>query len=337
MTDILNVHFPESLTDQDFELTIADRWAHPAFFNETHESHNSYALTTLGYWIMHSTRFRHVPTGTWRGGPRGVRWPLAVLAGLVTNLIAIEMEIQVPDAIKLAADEIFQKRAWTQIAQLVQWMIRSVDQSIEILSKTYDQRAAAWQENVLAEYQRGLGYAELLHSTRSTPAMEATSGLPSDPAELHAYAQKLIQQRADHSPVLPVPPCDVPLPKKAGTSSGVTTTKRTRKPKKQSSHSGEDFDLDDISSTSEDPIPSPVLLSPNDDTSSSGMPLPLLKCVLPTRPTAPQVLKIPMLFHACMRLGIRGRGLPNRRPSLRETRPVTLFVLRTSGRNLALT
>lgn len=298
MTNFLNIHFPDALSEQDFEMTITDRWAHPAFFDETHESHDRHALTTLGSWIKQSTRFRHVPTGTWRGGPRGVRWPLAVLAGLVTNLTAIEMNIRVPEAIKKVEDPMFQKRAWNQIAQLVEWMIRSVDQSIDILSKTYDQRATAWKEGVLAEYQKGQGYAALLHSARSTPAVEVTSGLPSDPAELHAYAQKLIQQRVDVSPVTSITLSNLPPPPQPGPSAKAITTKRTLKAKKQSDRSVEEYDLDDIGSSSEDRAESPVLSSSGEGAADSSRQL--LFALIPRLPRClTQVQKIPTLYPAC--------------------------------------
>ncbi|KAF8594276.1 hypothetical protein BDV93DRAFT_565599 [Ceratobasidium sp. AG-I] len=253
--DTLNAHFPESLPDARFQDMLNNTWAPVALFDEDHEDYDSYALSTLAHWIKTSTRFRHVPTGTWRGGPHGVRWNLAALTCIVSSLTAVNYRIKVPAEIQRVAKPDTQERLWRQASQVANWLIRSVQQSIDNLSKTFDQRAQAWQAAVLAEYYNQ--QLNPLRSTgaRSTPVADSTSGVPTDPTEIHAYAQNLIQagvqvpqQDPDTSPVAVAP------------AQGPKSGARARRPGKQRQldpydDSFESFDLDAVSDTTQESIP----------------------------------------------------------------------------------
>lgn len=174
----------------------SNKWAPAAFFDEQHEDHASYALATLVHWIKHSTKFRHIPSGTWRGGPVGVRWVLAVITYIVGSLTFLDHGIDVPGDIQKLRNDDFQKRAWGQVTTLTEWLGRALQLSIDTLTQTFPQRSTAWQEAVLSEYQRNTTSSIRFHSARSTPSVDNTNGLPLDPAEIHAYAQSFIQNGA---------------------------------------------------------------------------------------------------------------------------------------------
>ncbi|KAF8600743.1 hypothetical protein BDV93DRAFT_510606 [Ceratobasidium sp. AG-I] len=249
--DGLNAHFPNQLDDSSFQSLMSNTWAPVTFFDANDKDYNSYALSTLAHWIKTSTRFRHVPTGTWRGGPQGVQWNLAALACIVLSLTAVDYCVEVPPKIQRVSSPEIQERLWQQAGLVAQWLSRSLQQSIETLAKTFDQRARAWQAGVLAEYYNQQSNPLRFASARSTPVADSTSGLPTETAEIHAYAQKLIQAGVsvpETDVAVPIgstePTIELPLPQ---------LTKR--RPKARRNESPESFDLDRITDTTEDTIP----------------------------------------------------------------------------------
>lgn len=218
-----------------------------AFFDEQHDDHDSFAVTTFVHWIKHSTKFRHIPSGTWRGGPLGVRWVLAVLAYIVGSLTFLDFGIEVPEEIQLLRSEDFQKRAWNQIKNLADWLARALQISIDILTQTFPQRSAAWKEAILTAHQRFSTAGSYSHSARSTPSAENTNGMPTDPAEIHAYAQGLIQNGAT-IPEVPAPPPEC----ETGPDRRSMREKPPAKVPTTDDFSGEEFDLDNVGESSED-------------------------------------------------------------------------------------
>lgn len=274
----MNSHFPAELTEPNFTQYISRRWADVAFFNESHPDHDGFALVTLSHWMKNSTRFRHVPTGTWRGGLEGVRWNIALLSCLVSSLTSVDLRLAVPADIQAVHDEAFQKRSWRQIQQIGDWLSRSLQQSIDVLSKTSTHRAEAWKQEVLREYERSQSVGTYARSSRASSSLPCTHGVPTDATELHAYAQKLIQtgttleplrSEGEDTPNIPSALSDARdnhlFPAAIMSGKG-----KAKKPRRLGSESEEEYNLDDISSSSSDPVLSSSTEGSNHSLSENG-------------------------------------------------------------------
>ncbi|KAF8595325.1 hypothetical protein BDV93DRAFT_515073 [Ceratobasidium sp. AG-I] len=272
--DTINAHFPANFSDTVFENTVANRWAHAAFFDEDHEEHDAYALATLTHWIKHSTKFRHIPSGTWLGGPDGLRWVLAVLACLVTSLSCVDRRIQVPVDIQAVHSESFQTRAWNQITALTNWLDRSIQNSVDTLTQTLPQRQDAWKEAVLSEYQHRSNNPHYSGSGHSNPKGRSTNGVPSSFDELHAYAQMLMQIDNTLSDV----PSSYSAPLATISAAGGEALHRAeslgrlrpRASQVSRDEPAESFDLDGVRGSSEDEGSEHESWSPAPNESSSG-------------------------------------------------------------------
>jgi hypothetical protein len=242
----MNIHFPHDLTNLEFARHISNKWAPTEMFDESHEDNDKFALSTLSYWIKHSTKFRHIASGTWRGGATGVRWNLAILVCVVSSLISVDERLNVPPKVQAVYSEGFQKRSWAQVKQLGLWLAREIQRSIDILSKTFPARSEAWKKAVLAEHARyHPGTAGTIF--RASPGVSVTYGVPVEPAELHACAQKLLQDGE-----VTLAPDDEHEASSHMVEPRITRSRRGSQLESSSDEPREKFNLTDVGSSSDD-------------------------------------------------------------------------------------
>lgn len=227
-----------------------------------------------------STRFLHLPTGTWRGGPTGVRWNVAIVCNLVTSMTLIDLKHQVPTEIQRLYTKEKHEGLWQQVTVLASWLSRSLQKSIEVLSGTFENRSDAWKQAVLSQHQR-IRQSPAARSGSSTPGPDPTFGLPTNPTELHAYAEKLLQS-GEAVPVATASSSLSPAPADTGSLPGSSTRQQVPqlRPRVQTQSaepdgSRENFNLSDISSSSNQAHPEDKAWSPGPVLSNRGKEVPL--------------------------------------------------------------
>jgi hypothetical protein len=185
-TDILNAHFPPDLPNDNIRAYAGHQWLPPAFFDKEDPQHPHLALTTLMNWIQGPNRFRHVPSGTWRGGPNGARWIVAVVARILTTFTMIALESDVPEAIMKIVDVSTFRRL---LKSFCQWLIISFQQTCKTLKATYQDRLTAWKTAVVLAYLNRQAAKDLPREivgrqSRYGSGRALTNGVPVDPLEL---------------------------------------------------------------------------------------------------------------------------------------------------------
>lgn len=186
----LNAHLPKHLPDNLLQDFATNEWVSADFFDESSLRWPELALATLYTWVQSpSNPFRHTSSGTWRGGPNGVRWIVALIARLVTTFSLIDHGDEIPALIQSAVKPQEHKKNWTQLSRLTQMLIESLKRSNEQLAKTFHSRAQEWKAHVIKNYL-----------TRQLPdagtiglVVPVTNGVPIDPLELQRTYEALTE------------------------------------------------------------------------------------------------------------------------------------------------
>jgi hypothetical protein len=188
--DKLNAHFPPLLPDSKIINFTTNEWLDVGFFDEAHPSYPSLALSTLFNFLQNPNRFIHAPTNTWRGGPSGVRWIVAVISRIATSLTLIDNGISIPLEIQRVFDASIHQRTWTLLGHMADWLITSLQLSIKTLSQSYSARSKAWKAAVISAHLTG--QVEQQEPGTHT-SVQATHGVPTDQLQLHQFFQALTQ------------------------------------------------------------------------------------------------------------------------------------------------
>lgn len=152
------------------------------------------ALPMLYTWIQSpSNSFRHASSQTWRGGPNGVRWIVALIARLVTTFSLIDHGDDVPAAIRAVVKPDDHKKNWKQLARISQMLLRSLKQSNERLASTFDAHASEWKSTVIKAHLTG----QLPGGDTSGRVVQVTNGVPTDPEELQRIYERLMHTDSD--------------------------------------------------------------------------------------------------------------------------------------------
>jgi hypothetical protein len=188
-TDVLNAHFPPDLPSDAIRSYAGHQWLPPAFFDEEDPQHPHLALTTLMNWIQGPNRFKHVPSGTWRGGPNGARWIVAVVARIVTTFTMITLESDVPEVIMKIIDASSFRRLQILLKSFCQWLIKSFRETCKTLQATQRERLMAWKTAVVSAYLNCQATEDLPREivgrqSRYGSSRALTNGVPVDPREL---------------------------------------------------------------------------------------------------------------------------------------------------------
>ncbi|KAG8698797.1 hypothetical protein FRC08_005695 [Ceratobasidium sp. 394] len=207
-SEILNAHFPEDLANTDIRSLIGSKLLPPALFDASDPDHDAIALPTLIVWLRSPNRFIHSPSGTLRGGPRGVRFVVAVTARILATLLIAEHPTELTVEMRRVINPSILEQLSLQLHRLCSWLVDQLVQTNAILLRTFPQRSQAWKHAVVSAYLKN----SLFNPTDSTPvALNVTSGVPLDLAELRACYDALMESDPDYTlgsanDIDPVPP-----------------------------------------------------------------------------------------------------------------------------------
>jgi hypothetical protein len=189
LTNVLNAHFPPDLPSHAIHSYAGHQWLPPAFFDEEDPQHPHLALTMLMNWIQGPNRFKHVPSGTWQGGPNGARWIVAVVARIVTTFTMIALESDIPEAIMKIIDTSSFQHLQVLLKSFCQWLIRSFRETCKTLKATQQERLTSWKTAVVLAYLNQQATEDLpreivRRQSQYGSGQALTNGVPVDPQEL---------------------------------------------------------------------------------------------------------------------------------------------------------
>ncbi|KAG8729371.1 hypothetical protein FRC10_003967, partial [Ceratobasidium sp. 414] len=150
-------------------------------------------MITLIHWIKTNLRMRHLKSGTWLGGPAGVRWIIALFFHLVCALTHLDKKRGVPSEIARHFSTEAHEQHWHMVKTTIKWLRAELQPMCDRLRETYNDRAEAWKEQVkcvyLAEHPFPSGAM-----VRGVPLVRAeTYAVPIDEAALHSCYQYVLQ------------------------------------------------------------------------------------------------------------------------------------------------
>ncbi|QRV91949.1 Tail length tape measure protein [Ceratobasidium sp. AG-Ba] len=177
----LNPHFPESLPDSEFRHYIGRKLLPAAVFDESSPEYDEMSLSTLIIWLRAQNHFWHAPSGTLRGGPRGVRWIVAVAARICITLELCKNIGNIPTQLRPLITQSKLNQASLQLERLCTWLLAALKSSIDILEKSFDERSEAWKEAVVSAHLKN----ELFEpQDTDSPTFVLTHGVPPNAEQL---------------------------------------------------------------------------------------------------------------------------------------------------------
>ncbi|KAG8682362.1 hypothetical protein FRC11_014986 [Ceratobasidium sp. 423] len=134
-TEPLHAFIKKSMSEDAFLALLVRAPLRSAALLEDDPSYPDYALPTSICWVKTCQRMHHQPSNTWRAGPDGFRWIIAIY-------------------IHFASAFSVYKNFPTQLPtdSFGSWLEDSIKETISILKRTFRERAGAWQEAVVAAY-----------------------------------------------------------------------------------------------------------------------------------------------------------------------------------------
>jgi hypothetical protein len=195
-TEILNAHFPPDLPADKIRTYMGHEWLPPVFFDMSSPQHPHLALATLMNSLQGPNRFRQIPSGTWRGGPNGARWIVAVVARIHMTFTMIQLNNDVPEQIEKVLDMSDFRRSQTLFQSLVAWLNKSFKDTCDTLRTTYEQRVTAWKAEMTKACLSHQAADKLpreagCRATRYGNQRELTNGLPQRQEELEECFVKI--------------------------------------------------------------------------------------------------------------------------------------------------
>ncbi|EUC56772.1 hypothetical protein RSOL_196110, partial [Rhizoctonia solani AG-3 Rhs1AP] len=118
-----------------------------------HPDHPDYSIPSVIRWAKTNTRLRHEQSGTWRGGPDGVRAMVAVYIHIANAFsMYAHCSHKLPTSLVKAFDCCNFDRLQTQLVAFGAWILQSLQDTITKLKITYAARAQAWKHAVVGQY-----------------------------------------------------------------------------------------------------------------------------------------------------------------------------------------
>ncbi|QRV88405.1 glycoside hydrolase family 15 protein [Ceratobasidium sp. AG-Ba] len=190
----LNAHFPANFLDEDIRSFLGTQLLPAAFFDVTHSDHEDFSFAALILYLRSPNRFIHSRSGTARGGPKGIRWVVAVAARIHTTLSIARYPDRLHDDLRAVINPMNLEQAVLQLQRLCRWLIEQLRGTITILRKTADQRGKAWKQAVVS--------AHLKNKVFEVPSEEyfgplITSGVPCDPRMLASHYERIMEENPD--------------------------------------------------------------------------------------------------------------------------------------------
>ncbi|QRV89291.1 glycoside hydrolase family 15 protein [Ceratobasidium sp. AG-Ba] len=190
----LNAHFPANFLDEDIRSFLGTQLLPAAFFDVTHCDHEDLSFSALILYLRSPNRFIHSRSGTARGGPKGIRWVVAVAARIHTTLSIARYPDRLHDDLRAVINPMNLEQAIHQLQRLCRWIIEQLRGSIVILRKTAEQRGKAWKRAVVS--------AHLKNKVFEVPTDEyfgplITSGVPRDPRMLANHYERIMEENPD--------------------------------------------------------------------------------------------------------------------------------------------
>ncbi|CEL53432.1 glycoside hydrolase 15-related protein [Rhizoctonia solani AG-1 IB] len=171
---LINYISPEMTEEYLLRTFLGKTPLKSAALAEDDPNHADYALPTFIYWAKSTQRFRHTQSQTWRGGPFGVRWIVALYLHFAASFSVYELQPRnLPTDCLEAFDNCHFSRLKDALVNFGGWLIESLKESISILKETFAERATCWGEAIVASH-----LAEPNESIGNTSATTDTHGVP---------------------------------------------------------------------------------------------------------------------------------------------------------------
>ncbi|KDN41895.1 hypothetical protein RSAG8_07112, partial [Rhizoctonia solani AG-8 WAC10335] len=181
-----NAYMPEEMSDARLRALLVSRILPPKALQEEDPEYPLYALPTFIHFVKTSTRLRHRASGTWRGGPFGVRWIIAVYVHFASAFTIYELDAsRIPSRLADAFDSINFRSMKSMLIKLGSWILEELQRTIAALKGTFQERASAWRTAVVRAY---LAFGEDYMGNESVAIQ--THGIPRRRTELRdCYTQ----------------------------------------------------------------------------------------------------------------------------------------------------
>ncbi|KDN40413.1 hypothetical protein RSAG8_08176, partial [Rhizoctonia solani AG-8 WAC10335] len=191
LNEPLNIYIPATMDDTSLRRFLLNEQLRPAALFEDDPDHAACSLTSLIQYSRTNIRFRHAPSKTWRGGPFGICWLVAIYIHFACSFSLFERcRDQISTELVLAFEACNFRRLKASLVSFGDWLVKSLRESIVILKLTYVERIKAWRSAVVSAY---------LASPDETLSQESvlldTHGIPHDRSVLCACYHNL--QAAD--------------------------------------------------------------------------------------------------------------------------------------------
>ncbi|KAG8710001.1 hypothetical protein FRC11_004960 [Ceratobasidium sp. 423] len=178
-TEPMPAYIDPEMSESCIKQLIFGQALRPAALLEDDPEHPDYALSTFLRWARTTQRFMHLPSGTWRGGPNGVRWILAIYLHFATTFkIYKDYPAKLPTDRLKALDACNFQRLRSSLLAFGDWFIESLKTTIKKLKVSFRARAQAWKEAVvsarLADPDDNIGHESVLHDTHGIPRSRET-------------------------------------------------------------------------------------------------------------------------------------------------------------------
>jgi hypothetical protein len=146
---------------------------------EDAEEYPNYALPTFIHWVKTNQRFRHQASGTWRGGPDGVRWVIGVYIHFAAAFSMYTKRCnELPTDQLEAFDSCNFSRLQTALVDLGIWLIESLRETTSVLKQSFRERAQGWRGAVvsahLADPEASIGNRSVSMNTHGVPRSRST-------------------------------------------------------------------------------------------------------------------------------------------------------------------
>ncbi|KAG8683465.1 hypothetical protein FRC11_013536, partial [Ceratobasidium sp. 423] len=175
----LNGYISEDTSDKSIEHLLLQEELRPAALLEDDPLHTELSLMSFICYAKTTVRLRHPLSQTWRAGPYGVRWLVAIYIffGCAFSLFELCRDELSTDTI-LALESCNFRRLKAALISFGDWLLKSLQDSITVLKQTFEERAQAWRTATvsahLAHPDDNIGNESVRLDTHGIPRSRAT-------------------------------------------------------------------------------------------------------------------------------------------------------------------
>ncbi|KAG8702894.1 hypothetical protein FRC11_011135, partial [Ceratobasidium sp. 423] len=174
----LNRYIAEDMTEASLENLLNEQ-LHVGALLEDEPLHAELSLSSFIHYAKTNVRFRHARSQTWRAGPYGIRWLLAIYIHLACAFSMFEIaRDELSTDIVLAFEACSFKRLKSSLVRFGDWLKDSINESIATLKRTFKERGEAWRRAVVSTYlshpDDNIGNESVRLDTHGIPRSKAT-------------------------------------------------------------------------------------------------------------------------------------------------------------------